>query len=70
MCNYVEYKIIYKDYEKSPKHVTWRRDHDRCDEAKQTGYVCADAQPALGLNGKPIQFAATSQQGKCPKCLS
>jgi hypothetical protein len=70
MCYYFEVKVVYKECEKSPKHINTTTKYDRCSEAIETGYPCVDAKPAKGKNGEVIQMASTARPGKCPKCLS
>jgi hypothetical protein len=59
-----------RDCEADPKHVISRRQYDRCDEAKNNGFSCEDAQPAKGENGEDIMTGTSKRPGKCPSCLS
>ena len=70
MCNYYESKMTFKGCEANPKHVIQRRNYDKCEEAKNTGYVCDDPAPAKGRNGEIILTGTYRKPGKCPRCLS
>jgi len=70
MCYYFEAKLKYKDCEADPKHTVTTTKYDRCDEARKTGYTCADAKPAKGKNGEVIQMGTSIKPGKCPTCCS
>ncbi|KAF1994492.1 hypothetical protein P154DRAFT_527052 [Amniculicola lignicola CBS 123094] len=70
MCHYFEATIKYKECEKDPNHVVKTTRYNRCDEARETGFVCVNATPAKGKNGQVIQMGTSTQPGKCPACLS
>ncbi len=42
-----------------------------CPKVAPSGIPCADATPAKGLNGRPIQIGTyTASQGECPVCTN
>lgn len=70
MCHYIEYGEKYSECSQPSKHVVLKKRYDKCQKARDTGYTCADATPAKGLNDEPIQLGTSKKTGACPRCLS